>query len=488
MNQQSSPGEEQSSEASGLDPVESDAVEPNPAEFDTASPPTEEELAAAAFEPLVPSPQPAGTVAIVGRPNVGKSTLFNRLVGRRQAIVHDLPGVTRDRLFGEAELEHEHVVELIDTGGLVPGDDPIGLNEQVLLAVGESDLLLMVVDGREGLLPADREVWETLRRHGKPALLVVNKADVKEASERQVEFYSLGLGEPMLVSAEHAIGINPLRERIAEELPAPEAELLPADAPAIAIVGRPNVGKSSLLNRIVGHERVLVSERAGTTRDPIDTLLEHEGQRYLFIDTAGIRRRSQVSGVAEGVAVMMAKRQIERCSLAVLVIDGEQGVTSGDLAIAGSIWEAGRASVVAINKWDLVTGDVRESLDDSWPRLAELLCEPPRVNVSAISGRSVHKLFPAIDRGLDAFDTRLSTSDVNRMFEYAVSRHRPPAKRGKPWRMYYATQVASKPPTFMVFANRTLPRQDTYRRYLENRIRDELGLPGVPIRLVIRKR
>ncbi len=438
--------------------------------------------------PPAPVSQVAATVAIVGRPNVGKSTLFNRLVGRRQAIVHDLPGVTRDRLFGHFELSQGQTLELIDTGGLVAGDDPIGLNEQVLLAVEESDLLLLVVDGREGLVPADRQVWETLRRRGKPALLVVNKSDVKVAGERFAEFYELGLGGQFLVSAEHGRGIGDLREELERRIPptadAPEA----VNAATVAIVGRPNVGKSSLLNRIVGHERVLVSEIAGTTRDPIDTLLEHEGKSYLFIDTAGIRRRSQVSGVAEGLAVMMARRQIERCRIAILVIDGSQGVTSGDLAIAGALWESGRAAVVAINKWDLVSGQAREQLDFSWPRLQEILCDPPRVNVSALSGRSVPKLFPAMDGALESFELSLSTSEVNRLFEEAVRRHRPPAVKGKPWKLYYATQVSSGPPTFMLFANRTLPRQDTYRRYLENRIRDELSLSGVPIRLVIRRR
>ncbi len=438
--------------------------------------------------PPAPIVRVAATVAIVGRPNVGKSTLFNRLVGRRQAIVHNLPGVTRDRLFGHFELAEGHTLELIDTGGLVPGDDPIGLNDQVLFAVEESDLLLFVVDGREGLLPGDREVWETLRRFGKPAFLVVNKSDVKHAADRFAEFYELGLEDQFLVSAEHGRGIADLREGLALRIPPLPDQPLPVSAPTVAIVGRPNVGKSSLVNRIVGHERVLVSEIAGTTRDPIDTLLEHEGKSYLFVDTAGIRRRSQVSGVAEGLAVMMARRQIERCRIAILVIDGSQGVTSGDLAIAGALWESGRAAVVAINKWDLVTGEAREQLDLSWERLEEILYDPPRVNISALSGRSVHKLFPAMDKALDSFNLSLSTSQVNRLFEDAVRRHKPPAVKGKAWKLFYATQVSSGPPTFMLFANRTLPRQDTYRRYLENRLRDELELAGVPIRLVIRRR
>jgi GTP-binding protein len=427
------------------------------------------------------------TVAIVGRPNVGKSTLFNRLVGRRQSIVHDLPGVTRDRISGLCEIVDGHPVQLVDTGGLVPGDDPLGLNQQVMLAVEESDLLLFVVDGKEGLIPADQEVWEALRPSGKPTVLVVNKADTSEAQDRYGEFYRLGVDRQLLLSAEHGRGIEELRETVAELLPAPEAGEVP-EAPAVAVVGRPNVGKSSLLNRIVGAERVLVSPVAGTTRDPVDTLVRRGDREYLLVDTAGIRRRSRTSGTPEELAVMMARRQIERARIAVLVLDASQGVTSGDLAIAGSIWELGRAAVVAVNKWDLLNPEARERLEEGWPRLDQILASPERVNTSAESGRGVEKLFPALDRTLEAFATELTTSEVNRLFERAVGRNKPPAVKGRPWKLYYATQVSTAPPTFMLFANRTLPRADTYRRYLENQLRQALELPGVPIRLVIRKR
>ncbi len=427
------------------------------------------------------------TVAIVGRPNVGKSTLFNRLLGRRQAIVHDLPGVTRDRVFGLAHLGDDRPYQLVDTGGLVPGDDPLGLNRQVLLAVEESDLLLLVVDGRQGLLPADEEVWSRFRPYGKPTILVVNKGDTREARERFPEFYRLGIDRMLLVSAEHGGGVADLREALALSLPEVAAPPAP-EVPAVAIVGRPNVGKSSLLNQIAGRERALVSPLAGTTRDPVDTLITRGETSYLLIDTAGIRRRSQVTGVAEGLAVMMARRQIERAQVAVLVVDAAQGVTSGDMAVAGSIWELGRAAVVAVNKWDLLDAERRDDLEASWARLAQLLAEPPRVNVSALSGRGVEKLFPAIDGALAAYNLRLGTGEVNRLFETALARRQPPAVKGHPWKLYYATQVSTAPPTFMLFANRTLQRSDTYRRYLENRLREALGLPGVPIRLVIRKR
>jgi GTP-binding protein len=425
-------------------------------------------------------------VAIVGRPNVGKSTLFNRLVGRRQSIVHDQPGVTRDRIVGAVEFG-DRPAQLVDTGGLVPGADPLGLGKQVELAIAESDLLLLLVDGKEGLVNADEKIWEKLRRLGKPTILVVNKADTRAAQSGFDEFYRLGVATQILVSAEHGLGISDLRDAIAAILPESVAAASPV-APPVAIVGRPNVGKSSLLNRLAGHERVLVSPVAGTTRDPIDTLIEREGRHYLLIDTAGIRRRSQATGAPEELAVLMAQRQIERADVGVLVIDAEQGVTGGDLAIAGAIWEAGRAAIVAINKWDLLDDVARERLDLSWPRLEELLASPQRVNLSCATGRGVEKLFPAIDSALLSFRTKLSTAEVNKLFEEATVRHRPPAEKGKPWKLYYATQVSSGPPTFMLFANRTMPRTHSYRRYLENTLREHLALQGVPVRLVIRAR
>ena len=426
-------------------------------------------------------------VAIVGRPNVGKSRLFNRLLGRRRAIVHDQPGVTRDRIVGEAEIDGGHRVEIIDTGGLPLGDDPLGLAPQVMLAVEQSDLVLLVIDGQQGLLPPDEEIARKLRRSGKPTLLVVNKADTGEARTRFDESSRLGIEPRLLVSAEHGQGIAELREALASRLPRTPEAVAPA-APEVAIVGRPNVGKSSLLNAIVGAPRVLVSPRPGTTRDPVDTLIRRGGREYLLVDTAGIRRKSRTAGAPEDLAVMMAKRSIERAQAAVLVVDGADGVTSGDLAIAASIWELGRAALVAVNKWDLVDREGRERLEGAWPRLAEVLAEPPRVNLSALTGRGVDRLFPALDRLLEAFATSLPTPEVNRLLEEALRRHRPPAERGKPFKAYYATQVGTRPPTFLVFANRTLPLRHSYRRYLENRLRQDLGLSGVPLRLVVRRR
>jgi GTP-binding protein len=429
------------------------------------------------------------TVSIIGRPNVGKSTLFNRLVGKRQAIVHDLPGITRDRIFGSYEVDEGYGVHLVDTGGLVPGDDPLGLGDQVLLAVMESHVLLLVVDGKEGLTTADQRVWQEVRKSGKPAVLVVNKGDTRLAQEQFAEFYALGLDRQVLVSAEHGLGIGDLREALLELLPeGGEEETLGDDVPALAIVGRPNVGKSSLVNRLLGHERVLVSPVAGTTRDPIDSELRFEEHTFRLIDTAGIRRRSQVTGAAEEIAVLFARRQIERADLAILVVDSAEGVTTGDLAIAGTAWEMGRPVVVALNKWDLLDEEGREHLEESWTRASELLANPPRVNISALTSRRVDRLLPAVVDLLERSKVQLGTGELNRLFEGFLRDHQPPQHRGRPWRIYYCTQVSGKPPTFMLFANRTLERSNTYRRYLENRLREALSLDGVPVRLVIRKR
>ena len=435
------------------------------------------------MSPLTPS------VAIVGRPNVGKSTLFNRLVGRRRAIVHDRPGVTRDRIVEVADLAAERPVQWVDTGGLVPGDDPLGLNDQVLLAVREADLVLLVLDGVEGLTAADQRVLDELRRFARPILAVVNKADVRRAEHGAGEFWALGLGEPVLVSAEHGGGMGELRDRIAAELPPAEAPPSPApDAVLVAIVGRPNVGKSSLLNRLVGEPRTLVSPVPGTTRDPIDTLLERDGRRYLLIDTAGIRRRSRAADAPEELAVMLARRQNERAEVVVLVVEAPASVTSGDLAVAGAIWEAGRAAVVAVNKWDALDEEQRARLERDWPRLAEALAEPPRVNLSALTGRSVDKLFERVEAARRGFRLEIPTGELNRLFEGWVRQHQAPRVEDRPWKLYYATQVATGPPTFMLFANRTLPLTHTYRRYLENRLRESFELGGVPVRLVVRRR
>jgi len=428
-------------------------------------------------------------VAIVGRPNVGKSTLFNRIVGERRSIVHDQPGVTRDRVVRLAPLDPERPVQWVDTGGLVAGDDPLGVNDQIRLAVEESDLVLFVVDGAAGLTAADQHVLDALRSRSGSTLLVVNKGDVRAAREGAGEFWGLGLGEPHLVSAEHGEGIGDLLDAVRSRLPEQGEEDEDAeDAVAVAVVGRPNVGKSSLVNRILGESRMVVGETPGTTRDPVDALVEREAGLFRIVDTAGIRRRSRVSGAPEELAVMLARRQIERADVAVLVIEAPAGVTSGDLAVAGAIWEAGRAAVVVVNKWDLLDDEGRERLDRSWPKLEALLASPPRLNASALTGRGVESLFERIAAAAVANRTEIPTGELNRMLEEWLRRHRPPTVDGKLWKVLYATQVATAPPTLMLFANRSLPLSHPYRRYLENRLRESLQLEGIPIRLVVRRR
>jgi GTP-binding protein len=429
------------------------------------------------------------TVAIVGRPNVGKSTLFNRLLGARRAIVHDQPGVTRDRIVATGELAPGRPVRWVDTGGLVPGEESIGINEQVRAALEASDLVLFLVDGVAGPTAADERVRDELRAAGRPIVLAVNKGDVRAARDGAGEFWRLGCGEPSVVSAEHGGGVADLRERIAAALPAGSgAPAEPPEAVPVAIVGRPNVGKSSLLNRLVGEERALVSPLPGTTRDPVDTLLVRGTASFLFVDTAGIRRRAKLSGAPEELAVLLARRQIERSEVSVLVIEAPAGVTAGDLAVAGAIFEAGRAAVVAVNKWDLLDEPARERLERSWPRLAELLSDPPRVNLSAASGRGVEKLYDQVGTARASFGLELPTAELNRKLEEWIGRHAPPALGGRRWKLLYATQVSTRPPTFLLFANRALPVGHAYRRYLENRLREEYGLAGVPVRLVVRRR
>jgi GTP-binding protein len=427
-------------------------------------------------------------VAIVGRANVGKSTLFNRLVGRRQAIVHDRPGVTRDRLAAAVEIGPERWIELFDTGGLMSWEDSPGLAEQVLTAARESEVVLFIVDGKVGLTTADEAIWERIRPLGKQTILVVTKSDVKGVAERSVEFHGLGIHPLTLVSAEHGHGIEELRDLVAERLPE-EVPRREEDAiPSVAIVGRPNVGKSSLLNCILGERRAVVAPEPGTTRDPVDSVVERDGTTYRLIDTAGIRRRSKTSETAEEIAVMMAARQIDRADLAILVLDASTGVTTGDLSIAGAIWDKGRAAVVAANKWDLVGEEERARLERDWPRMAELLAGPPRVQVSALTGRGIDGLFQAIDLSLDQYLMEIGTGELNRLLEKALRGHNPPHIHGRPWKALYGTQVSSRPPTFLIFANRTLPRKHAYRRYLENRLRADLGITGMPVRIVIKRR
>jgi GTP-binding protein len=431
------------------------------------------------------------TVAIVGRPNVGKSRLFNRLVGERRSIVEDRPGVTRDRILARAELDLGLEVQLIDTGGLVPEEeDFFRIREQVEVALELSDAIIFVADGTQGLTAADEEIAETLRKLGKPIVVAVNKQDVGAAKFAWTEFHALGFGDPVPVSAEHGTGILELARRLKNCLPleaAPETQ--EERALQVALVGRPNVGKSSILNRLLGETRVLVSPVPGTTRDPVDTLVTRNGTLFRLVDTAGIRKLGRTADLPEQVAILLARRQLERSEVAVLVLEAPAGVTTGDLAVAGLIQDFGRASVVAVNQWDRLDASGRERLDRTWPRLAEVLHEPLRINVSARTGRGIERILPAVLEAHEAFSRKISTSDLNELLREILARHNPPTlPTGRPWRCYYATQVSTAPPTFLLFVNEVLPVGHAYRRYLQNRLREALQAPGIPIRLVLRAR
>ena len=430
-------------------------------------------------------------VAIVGRPNVGKSTLFNKLLGGRKAIVHDMPGVTRDLNYGDVE-EEGRAFTLVDTGGFETGEDVIikQVREQARCAVEDADVIVFVMDGKSGPMPGDAELVDMLRRSGKPVLYAVNKIDTPGHFALSAEFYTLGVKEIFPVSAEHGIGLNDLIDEIVKRLP----EKGPAEADEerirVAIVGRPNVGKSSLLNRIIGKPRAIVSAVAGTTRDPVDTPVEIEGRKYLFVDTAGIRRKNKVSMTVESYSVVEAIRSIERCDVAILVVDGKDGVMTQDERIAGLIEEKKKCCMVLVNKWDLVEKDTktadyaREAVRKKLP----FISYAPVLFTSAVTGQRVPKVLETVNGLVDRGRTQVSTSALNSALVEVVARYRPPAFRGKEVKFYYATQVGTLPPAFIVFANHPEGVEPSYERYLVSALRESLGLDDVPLRLVFRRR
>ncbi len=435
---------------------------------------------------------PRPIVAVVGRPNVGKSTLFNRLARANIAVVEDRPGVTRDRHYAEAEaLGAEYV--LIDTGGFDPeSDDPMqaGIARQVRSALAEADVVLCVLDASAEPLSADREAVKLLRRAQKPVLFVANKCDSERRVAEAAALYELGIDALLPVSALHGRGLGELEEALAALLPPPKPLLETGyeELPHLAIVGRPNAGKSSLVNQLLGEERQLVDARPGTTVDSIDTLLERGERRYVLIDTAGIRRKARKKESIEQLGILQAVRAIERCDLVVLMIDAGEGVAEQDAKIAGIAADRGRALIVVLNKSDLLT---REALDQAVQRAREVLSFAsfaPVMTLSALTGRGTSKLLGEVDRAMDSFRRRIKTGELNRFFEQVLTHHPPPPQGGRALRLYYITQAQVEPPTFVAVTNHPEDIHFSYRRYVANQLRKHFEFFGTPVRVVYRKK
>ena len=431
-------------------------------------------------------------VAIVGRPNVGKSTLFNRLVGKRIAIIEDTPGVTRDRIYGDAEwLSHNFTV--IDTGGIEPDSDDIILAQmrrQAQLAIETSDVIIFVVDGREGLTAADEEVSDMLRRSKKPIVLAVNKVDHVKYEDTAYDFYSLGIGDLVTISAGQGLGIGDLLDEVVKYFPAIESED-DKEAISIAVVGKPNVGKSSLVNALLGQERTIVSDIPGTTRDAIDTPFRYNGKDYVLIDTAGIRRKRAVGDEnVERYSVIRSLAAIRRCDVALIVVDAEQGLSEQDVRIAGYVHEEGKASVLVINKWDVIEKDTHTVEKFKKDMLTDLafMSYVPMLFISAKTGQRVGRVMEQANAVLEQASTRISTGILNDVLGEAVTMSEPPFVKGRRLRIFYCTQVSVRPPTFVIFVNDAELMHFSYRRYLENYIRKSFKIDSVPIRLIIRNR
>ncbi len=431
-------------------------------------------------------------VAVVGRPNVGKSTLFNRLIGSRKAIVRDTPGVTRDRIHGTCEFGGWRAT-IIDTGGLDPSsDEPLAaqVRKQVLAAIAEADALVFVVDGREGLTPLDEEVARLLRRVAKPVLVAVNKVDVHGHEAAAAEAYGLGMDPVLPVSAEHGRGVAELIEALAMRLPVPPGEAADEAGPLrIAVVGRPNVGKSSLVNAIAGQDRVVVHAEPGTTRDAVDTLVTVGERPYVLVDTAGLKRKGRTVGALDKLAAVMARRSLERADLALVVLDGSEGVTTQDARIAGYAEAAGRAVVLVVNKWDLVgTADRAPELVRTLRERLPFLAHAPVVFTSARTGSGLRELFDTIDRVAVGYAREVSTGELNRVLTTAVTRRPPAGVHGKTLKIYYGTQTGTRPPTFLLFVNDPAALHFSYERYLVSALREAFGFSGCALRLRLRRR
>ena len=433
-------------------------------------------------------------VAVVGRPNVGKSTLFNAISGRNISIVEDTPGVTRDRIYAEAEWQN-HEFTLIDTGGIEPetGDTMLRMmREQAEIAIDTADVIIFVVSARDGILETDRYVADMLRRSKKPVVLCVNKVDsyLKQVNDIY-EFYSLSVGDPMPVSAQGRQGIGDLLDEVVKLIPEHKAEEEQDDRPRIAVVGRPNAGKSSIINRLLGENRLIVSDIAGTTRDSVDTAVTHNGQEYVFIDTAGLRRKSKIKEDLERYSIIRTVAAIDRCNIAVIVIDASEGISEQDTKIAGVAHERGKGIILCVNKWDAVEEKDDKTIYRFTEELRRKFAFMPYAEimfVSAKTGQRLMKLYDEIDKVRQNQTLRVQTGVLNEILAEATAMKQAPSDKGKQLRLYYITQVSVEPPTFVIFVNDKELFHFSYRRYIENRIREAFGFAGTPVHFIIRER
>ncbi len=433
------------------------------------------------------------TVAIVGRPNVGKSTLFNKITGKRISIVEDTPGITRDRIYGDAEWQGKSFT-LIDTGGIEPYSKDIILSQmrqQANLAVDMADVILFMVNVRDGLTAADKDVAAMLQKSNKPIILVCNKADSPgEMPMEAYEFYNLGLGDPVAVSSVHGLGVGDLLDMVVAHFPEDLGEDEEENVIRVAIVGKPNAGKSSLTNKLLGENRVIVSDIAGTTRDAIDSRFEKDGQEYIIIDTAGMRKRGKISEDVERYSVVRALDAVERADVCIVMIDATQDITEQDTKIAGYVHDRGKASIIAVNKWDLLDKETN-TMNEFKMKVKEglnFMMYAPSVFISAETGQRINGLFDMIKHVLEENSKRISTGLLNDVINDAVAMVQPPSDKGKRLKIYYGTQCAANPPTFVLFVNNAELAHYSYIRYLENQIRAKFGFEGTPLKFIIREK
>ena len=436
---------------------------------------------------------PRPLVAIVGRPNVGKSMLFNRLCGQRLSIVEDTPGVTRDRLYAECEW-NGRTFDIVDTGGIEPAADNeilLFMREQAEIAIAAADVVVFLTDIRTGVTAADEEVASMLLRSGKPVVLCVNKMDSTGTPDPGIyEFYSLGLGDPIALSAAHGHGTDELLDACLAHFPSEAEEEGEDDVIRVAVIGKPNVGKSSLVNLVLGEQRVIVADMPGTTRDAVDTRFENEYGKYVFIDTAGIRRKSRVDDRIEKFSVMRAQLAIERSDVCLIMIDAREGVTEQDTKIAGMAHEAGKASVIVVNKWDLVDKDTHtmDVMRREIYRDLSFMTYAPTVFISALTGQRTKRIFELVNYVNDQSSMRITTGLLNDVLADAQARVQPPSDKGRRLKIYYMTQTGTRPPHFVIFCNSRELFHFSYQRYIENQIRSVFGLEGTPIRITIRQK